>query len=322
MTRWTGQPLHRHTLVLKNDFSLPSKASVYRAWLIPIMATLIRHPRILLVTLDAFGTLYRPRQSIPVQYLAVAKACGLHINADTKDFGQCFKSAFKENYSRSPNYGKGTGMRPQEWWANVVTDTFRPLVKGEGKIPESLPDSLFHHFSGPKGYEPFPDTMPFFRQMRQWRQNLGPESGIAKIVVGVLTNSDPRVAGVLKSLGVMVGDGRHHDVRNDLDFVLTSYEIGHEKPSSDAFAAVEQIARVTLGLSKLPDESSCELIAGGIKVHIGDDLHQDYWGAMRSGRGWDAILLDRETGVDESPNNDVKHIKKLTDAREIILSKK
>ena len=279
-----------------------------------MMSLLSRQSRTLLITVDAFGTLYRPRQSIPAQYLAVARSCGLHVSADTKTLSQSFKNAFRLNYAHSPNYGKATGMRPEEWWANVVNDTFEPLVLDGQRVPESLPASLFEHFSGGKGYELFPDTMPFLQQIRQWRQNLRREHGVDRVVIGVLTNSDPRVAGVLKNLGVAVGDGCGQNFQNDLDFVLTSYEIGHEKPSPLAFAEAEQQARTTLGLPRLRKDSN-DSVSDGVKVHIGDDLHQDYWGAVRADRKWDAILLDRNSATEEPPYNDVKHIATLTDAQ-------
>jgi REG-2-like HAD superfamily hydrolase len=287
-----------------------------------IMPLLTRQPRTLLITLDAFGTLYRPRKSIAIQYLDVAKSCGLHIEADTKDFGKSFRNAFKVHSSRSPNYGKATGMRPEKWWANVVNDTFKPLIQSGDKVPKSLPDSLFRHFSGEKGYELFPDTMPFFQQMRQWKQNLNlsPDIGVKNVLVGVLTNSDPRVAGVLESLGLVVGKGQVENGKNDLDFVLTSYEIGHEKPSPVAFTEAEQSARTVLGLPRLRDQSQDDFISDAIKVHIGDDLHKDYWGAIRSGRRWDAILLDRDSDENESPYHDVRHITKLTDAQAVLIS--
>jgi REG-2-like HAD superfamily hydrolase len=286
------------------------------------MPLLTRQPRTLLITLDAFGTLYRPRKSIAIQYLDVAKSCGLHIEADTKDFGQSFRKAFKVHYSRSPNYGKATGMKPGKWWANVVNDTFTPLIPSEEKVPKSLPDSLFQHFSSERGYELFLDTMPFLQQMRQWKLNLNlsPDLGVKNVVVGVLTNSDPRVAGVLKSLGLIVGERQPQNAQNDLDFVLTSYEIGHEKPSPVAFAEAEQMARKTLGLPRLREQSQNDFISDAIKVHIGDDLHKDYWGAIRSGGRWDAILLDRDSDENDSPYHDVRHITKLTDAQAVLIS--
>lgn len=283
------------------------------------MSVLSRQPRALLITLDAFGTIYRPRRSIPSQYLEVARSCGLHIEADTKTFGQSFKNAFKNHYSRSPNYGKATGMKPEKWWANVVNDTFKPLLSEGETIPEGLPETLFQHFSSQNGYELFADTMPFFQQMKRWKQSLSSELGVSKVVVGVMTNSDPRVVRVLSSLGLVVGDGQRQSTQNDLDFVLTSYEIGHEKPSPKAFEEAEEVARTTLGLPVLRGASAEDMISQATKVHIGDDLHQDYWGALRCQRNWDAILLDRDAEKEEAPYHDVKHVTELTDAKAVLL---
>ena len=225
-------------------------------------------------------------------------------------------------------------MAPQTWWANVVTDTFSPFLHQAApqRIPDTLADSLFRHFSTGHGYELFPDTTPFFRQMRSWKRDLrlAAEDGTAlqRVVVGVLTNSDPRVAAVLKSLGVVVGGGgeqQQEDVQTgpdpdvDVDFVLTSYEIGCEKPSPVAFAAAEQLARSKCGSpGRVQDRASDDPVWDAVKVHIGDDLHKDYWGAIRSNRGWDALLLDRETDEPDSRYHDVKHITRLTDAQSSI----
>jgi REG-2-like HAD superfamily hydrolase len=284
------------------------------------ISTLTRIPGMLLITLDAFGTLYRPRKSIPAQYLDVARSCGLEVEANTQDFAQSFKNSFKAHGSQSPNYGRATGMRPEAWWAGVVKDTFRPLIRAGEQIPEVLPDLLFQNFSGQKGYELFPDTMPFFQQMKSWKRSLSPEIGVKTVVVGVLTNSDPRVAGVLNSLGLTVGDGNTQHLHNDLDFVLTSYDIGSEKPSPFVFAEAEEAARTTLGLPKLQGKPPDDLACHTVKVHIGDELHKDYWGAIRSGQSWDAILLDRGSDQDEPPYHDVKHITKLTDAQAVVMS--
>lgn len=202
-----------------------------------------------------------------------------------------------------------------------------------------------------------------------------------KVVIGVLTNSDPRVAGVLRSLGLRVGGGGGEgeaeggggpgqqkqtqtqtpnlegEEENDLDidFVLTSYEIGHEKPSPIVFEEAERLARrrrrTTLGQPPIPqlgvgqghrresikeegpEEEEPEGVgsdAETVKVHIGDDLHKDYWGAIRAGKGWDAILLDRagELGVEaekEGPkptyrHENVRRVGSLTDAVGVVIN--
>lgn len=321
-----------------------------------------RQPHTLLITLDAFGTLYRPRHPIAIQYLDLARSCGLAISpspATTEAFTQSFKKAFKSNYSKSPNYGKARTttdktMTPENWWSDVVHDTFTPLLKPGERIPESLPESLFNHFASEKGYELFPDTAPFFQQVKQWKMSFNPRLHLnpslnsppspendsspkkSNIIVAVLTNSDPRVSSVLRSLGLSVRDAksprRKRDAVNidtDIDFVLTSWETGCEKPSPLAFMAAEAEQRTMAG----PHEEETIL-----KVHIGDDLRKDYWGAINAGMGWNAVLLDRDssadkdslphrdgdsssdgTGREEHPFQDVKRIEKLTDAKGVLM---
>jgi FMN phosphatase YigB (HAD superfamily) len=294
------------------------------------MCLLSRQPRTLLITLDAFGTLYRPRKDIATQYLDVAASCGLDLDLDanTEAFSRSFHQALRTQYSRSPNYGKATtGMTAQKWWANVVRDTFGPLLGLRQAVPGTLPDSLFRHFATEKAYELYPDTTPFFQHMQKWKQRLSPDLGVLNVVVGVLTNSDPRVAAVLSSLGLAVGGAgqqlqqRRQDVRKkDLDFVLTSYEAGHEKPSPKLFEEAEQVARATLGLPRLGERSSGDMGWNAVKVHVGDDLRRDYYGALGSGRIWDALHLNRKDDRIESPDHNAKQITKLTDTPAVLMA--
>lgn len=328
--------------------------------------------RILLLTLDAFGTLYRPRRSIALQYLDVARSWsnwqgdegkgqgtgtgGFNIEASLDEFSQSFKTAFRKTYARYPNYGRSNGIGVEAWWDQVVRGTFAPLmsrgtewqgITGEGAngngeggresesgkmmIPDGLSAALFQHFSGAGAYELFPDVIPFLDQIERWRRIGEAKGDELMTVVGVLTNSDPRVSGVLESLNVRIGASESRSgmigVRNDdLDFVLTSYEVGCEKPSLEMFEEAEKTAMKVLGLSDAIAQDAF------LKVHIGDDLSKDYWGALGAGRGWDAILLDRDSGHAfndhhedshqnaASPYQDIKRITQLTDAQPTLTS--
>lgn len=76
----------------------------------------------LLLCFDAFGTLFHPNTPIPRAYGEAAVRhglkCGESKNLDA-DIGRTFKKALKEAYTRSPNYGKATGLGAQRWWTNV-----------------------------------------------------------------------------------------------------------------------------------------------------------------------------------------------------------
>jgi hypothetical protein len=75
----------------------------------------------LLLCFDAFGTLFQPNTPIPRAYAQAAIKHG--VKCETKnpeaDVGREFKRAFKEASSRSPNYGRATGLGAEKWWGNV-----------------------------------------------------------------------------------------------------------------------------------------------------------------------------------------------------------
>ncbi len=95
----------------------------------------------LLLTLDAFGTLFAPKEPIAKQYGDVARALGLAtirdndvqtsfrkgmpglraVTARVVSAVHCIDSqaAFKDESKRHPNYGKAVGLEAKEWWANV-----------------------------------------------------------------------------------------------------------------------------------------------------------------------------------------------------------
>jgi hypothetical protein len=80
--------------------------------------------RNLLLCLDAFGTLFHPKQPIERQYAQVAAQHGLkdfENEATIAALKQTFRTAFKEETKRHPNYGKSVGLDASKWWGNVCT---------------------------------------------------------------------------------------------------------------------------------------------------------------------------------------------------------
>lgn len=93
-----------------------------------------------LITFDAFGTLFTPREPIAKQYSDVARQLGLsgftesalqssfHTGMQTHHgmpaanrliVDLATTAAFKNESRRHPNYGKASGMLANQWWANV-----------------------------------------------------------------------------------------------------------------------------------------------------------------------------------------------------------
>jgi FMN phosphatase YigB (HAD superfamily) len=320
------------------------------------------------LTLDAFGTLYHPKRPIAVQYLEVARRCGLKANIQIPELEASFRKAFKDQSRRYPNYGKSKGMSVETWWDNVVYGAFYPLCNGH-EIPVSLGSTLFRHFSSRDAYALYPDVLPFFQMMRKLREKFSDPKGPI-ILVGVVTNSDNRVRAILTSLGLHVGPewqpsfdtttysgmknelladledvkSRRREARregrkfegspasgralnwykstDDINYLVTSYAVGHEKPKPEIFAAADMFA-VNFPMSRLEQSSpdgfltkepfkAVKVIYKGFgltRIHVGDDFEKDYQGAKDSDR--QALHLCRDDKARELKNYQISNLLEL-----------
>ncbi|EGC44943.1 conserved hypothetical protein [Histoplasma capsulatum var. duboisii H88] len=298
-------------------------------------------PRILLLTLDAFHTLFHPRLPVPIQYAQVAQSLDFppHLcrnNIPTVDLAAkistAFCAAYKHESSTRPNFGcnvAGFGG-PREWWGNVIRECFKTVAReddalaSKGKavggaeagveieVPEELVQRLLKRFESREGYLLYPDVEAFMTRMRRWRvgRRLYGSSdgsrGFERVIVGVISNSDDRNANILSSLGVSVGPlgwiatniasgvttsdatGSDGNTPADIDFIVTSYESGEEKPHRKIFDFAKERAKKCLerdGSLLLKDTDwTC--------IHIGDHYEKDYKGAINA--GWDSFLLPRD----------------------------
>ncbi|KAL8627478.1 hypothetical protein Q9189_006822 [Teloschistes chrysophthalmus] len=199
-------------------------------------------------------------------------------------------TVFKREKRQYPNYGRAVGMGASQWWANVIESTFLDILPSLAALPEDLVASLLHRFSSHEGYRLFDDVIPFFRDLHIWRDRaqstFGPNQEPLKLQVGIISNSDDRVPAILSSLGLGVADRSHGSsaVKSngiiDIDWVLHSYDVGFEKPDRRIF----DVAKRRSSLDEAGGESAY--------CHVGDNLSEDYQGAL--GAGWKSLLLDRE----------------------------
>jgi hypothetical protein len=72
----------------------------------------------LLLCFDAFGTLFRPKRNVALQYADIARQCGL-TNFTDDELRSSFATAFKREATANPNYGRATGLGATQWWTNV-----------------------------------------------------------------------------------------------------------------------------------------------------------------------------------------------------------
>ncbi|KAH0553038.1 hypothetical protein GP486_006766 [Trichoglossum hirsutum] len=238
----------------------------------------------LLLTLDAFGTIFTPREPVLRQYLDVARGLGF-TPVDESLLQDSFRNSFKEQSRLNPNYGRDSGMKSYEWWANIIKSTFSPFISKANPLPVQLVPELLARFSSSEGYRLYPDVLPFFQTVRQSRRlsAIGKEGSWPwdLTMIGVVTNSDDRVPSILSSLGLTVGDRRagmaeqvfrdgaqfqaargghtinvtpaslptwrHSDqLDKDIHFVVLSYDVGAEKPDPQIFRAAKDMLEFTL----------------------------------------------------------------------------
>jgi FMN phosphatase YigB (HAD superfamily) len=274
----------------------------------------------LFLALDAFGTLFRPRTPVSWQYANVAQAHGLaHVSAG--DIDASFRKAFKEESSKHPNHGKAAGMSPTSWWANIITNTFTPLLDANQTLPPALVPDLLERFASKRAYEWTPGARELFNDLRRHKSGKQLDSRLSQwetIVVGVISNSDGRVVDVLRSLGLRIQDRRYEagrqsesapaaclSMEDDINYVILSYDVGYEKPDKRIFDAARDMLAWDLQYGRHTSPSGETLSVDDFEfLLVGDEPLKDLVGA--SGAGWHAIHFDPQMPPAVSRTMDVE----------------
>ncbi|KAK7554783.1 hypothetical protein IWX47DRAFT_784956, partial [Phyllosticta citricarpa] len=265
------------------------------------IARVKRLNRPLLVTFDAYGTLYRPRAPIALMYEAVAKEHGM-LTQGTNELNEAFMTVLRNHMSRYPNYGKHVLSSPDEWWKKVINETFTACAVPGQKVPRHLAPDLINRFSGSAFYHYMRSVPSTIKTLRNIEANSD-----YPVIIGVISNSDPRIASVLRSFGFSVGDDK--PVRNthrpplidrakrpDFDFVLASYDAEYEKPKREIFALAERYAADVM--RQLPAPAAHDSLEYPwpypfYRLHVGDDIFKDAVAAANA--GWKSLVFeDRE----------------------------
>ncbi|KAF7167383.1 hypothetical protein CNMCM5623_000681 [Aspergillus felis] len=300
-----------------------------------------RKPRTLLLTLDAFGTVFHPRRPVPEQYAEAAHAFGLPRSTITADrLKAAFKSTFKRQAQARPNYGREDVLRgryggPRQWWEEVIRGSFAQVLTSRGQggssavdggvdvtVPDALVAHLLDRFAGSEGYALFDDVGPFLevvRAVKSGRRGLGP---FERVLVGVISNSDDRVPAVLKALGLTVGDVRADQGVESMRLPGFEERDANRKNAS----TVDQVDDVDLVITSYEagEEKPSRAIfdvarrqarrllgdegeAGNdwVCVHVGDDFDKDYQAALNA--GWDGYYLPRGPIAQDTQGNKTIH---------------
>ncbi|KAK7947902.1 uncharacterized protein PG986_008788 [Apiospora aurea] len=275
----------------------------------------------LLLCFDAFGTLFKPRHTVALQYAEVARQCGFTGFTDG-ELQSTLKTAIKDESKKNPNYGKVTGLGATKWWTNVIHNTFTPLSKDGQALPTDLAPKLLHRFASKEGYDVEPGLVSTLRALKQPNN----ERRFDKIVVGVVTNSDDRVPSILSSFGLNVSPLRYGGTQQiddagmlarpdyDVDFHCMSYDVGVEKPDRRIFDSAEHmLAQVVAARDDAKSMAEAEAdIKAWQKVYVGDEHAKDVIGALNA--GWDPVLLDVDGDSDAASKLTESHSRTLADS--------
>ncbi|NWW83788.1 HDHD3 protein, partial [Rhynochetos jubatus] len=200
--------------------------------------------RLRLLTWDVKDTLLRLRQPVGQSYAAEARAHGVSVQPEA--LSRSFREAYGAQSRHFPNYGRGQGLTSQQWWLDVVKQTFRLSGVHEERVLTLMAEKLYHDFCSAHNWEVLPGASETLGRCcrRGFR-------------MGVVSNFDNRLEKVLSQCNL-----RHH-----FEFILTSEGAGFAKPDGRIFEKA-------LRLGGVPPEQA---------AHIGDDYTRDYRAARAVG---------------------------------------
>ena len=172
---------------------------------------------------------------------------------DIDDLRPCLRSAFP---SDEPDVAHPELSEPEAWWGHVgglLEEAYVGAGIGQPRAATLAGLARRRYVDPAQTWQVFPDTVPALAGLRRdgWRHV-------------VLSNHVPELPGMVEALGL--GDL--------VDAVVTSAEIGYEKPHPEAYACARRVCR------------------GEARWMIGDNYDADVAGAEAA--GLQAVLVRRE----------------------------
>lgn len=154
---------------------------------------------------------------------------------------------------------------------------------------------MIDHFNSAAAYRLHPSIPNLIRSLRA-------NKSFERKVIGIISNSDPRVPWIIRSLGLgikayqtkapptSVAHVQNVPLEADdvpgphgiVDFLTLSYDVGYEKPDPLVFKAAFDKAKCVSG-TKFSNVQ-------WLKVHVGDDRKKDVEAADQA--GWKGIFWD------------------------------
>lgn len=199
------------------------------------------------VLFDAAGTLLQVREPVGETYARIGAQHGARVPASR------LEEAFRRILAAAPPMafpGEGpaeVARRERAWWRDVVRGTFR-AADGTARFRdfEAGFEALWQHFASPAA----------------WRLATGAEAALtalsgAGLRLGVLSNFDQRLHGILAGLGI----------RDRFEVVVLPADAGAAKPAPRIF----EVALARLGLP------------AAAVLYVGDDADHDVAAARAAG---------------------------------------
>ena len=231
-----------------------------------------------LITFDCTGTLFQPSAPVGALYKRAVVAEGWKVGLaaaaiaealDEEMLCNAFASAYAAADAARPCFGAGM-CTSEEWWRPVVHSTIINAAHGSASEVQPLIagafDTLFREtFVSQSGWALCPHAREALEAITDWRR----QDSEPDVMLGVISNWDDRLPLLLRRLGIA-----HH-----FDMIVTSHELGIEKPSAGIFDRARALAGVATG-------ARC--------VHVGDSFKRDVVGAATAGKGWEAVHVCSE----------------------------
>ena len=278
----------------------------------------------LLLTFDAFDTLYTPDPSPAEQYTEVARTLGYDVEVD--QVKTSFKDAFKSVSKNDPDLFDEALQKYsyKAYWARIIQNTFENFrPEGRNWPDEELELKLLHRFSTDQGYRLLPGVRELLSLIgTSWQARNWPPK---RTMLGIVSNTDPRTRSVLHSFGIPIRTRKafmyppRYIPINHTDnpkfgsagfaFAAISYECGFEKPDLRIFMSALKKAQRKLDEAEAVDRltrSGKDMLSNIHEefhhMHVGDSLEKDVIPALAL--GWDAVLVDRSAS-DEVVERDI-----------------
>lgn len=217
-----------------------------------------------LITFDITGTLLKYRSSPAVEYSNVLKKYGVEVRLST--LNDLINKNWKFMTKKHPNFGLDTGIGWEKYWRTFAQNVFNKTFEIENVTVNvsmnTIIDDLMATYSTGETFEVQNGAIEVLEYLKK-----------EEIVLGVLSNYDPRIKSMINNLGLS-----HY-----FKFILSSYEVKSEKPDSKIFREAE------LFVNNCSDRKSF--------LHVGDSYSLDFNGAKNA--GWSACLIHTNKNIIE-----------------------